>query len=604
MSRLPHPGGDNNQWGNILNDFLNVEHASDGTLKIRSDGTLSALYTKPSSGIPKSDLASSVQTSLDKADAAPTQLSQLSDVTISSPADKQVLAYNQSTSKWTSTTGGFATLQNTTTGTADTGNVVLSGAIKSADVITNRVHARPSKLMIYYGVPQGVNAMWDDNKAAQTFAQWDYIVFGNGLDDPGNTYNASTTAIITKMRTINTNVKVFGYVDLSVTVSNLSIAQMQTKVDQWKTTGADGILLDQAGYDFHVPRSRLNTMLDYIHGKGMSAFVNAWAADDVMSSNVDATYNPSGTPTKMGSNDFYLLESWLINTDAYSNNGYTSFFNTRPRADTALGYRTSLGVKVLATGLIDYSVLVDEDIAKYFKTQEATALAFSLDGYGLGATPNYSATGANADVVKVFDYTPHYSEWYTPTPQYNITNDWIEVSRPDIALTVHIDTGTTTYWYATPDTNQFHVITVDTAQGNVGVGASSPLARFHVHGHFTVTPTEIIQGAFSQTADLLQLQTNDTTVVAKVDVAGSGTFKGPTLNLSSNVRGINAAITQTATTLAVTFGTAQADTSYAVLCTPNYSTTCYVTNQTTNGFTINFGTAAPASATVSWFVVR
>jgi hypothetical protein len=33
MTRLPTPGGDNGQWGSILNDFLEVEHNGDGTLK-------------------------------------------------------------------------------------------------------------------------------------------------------------------------------------------------------------------------------------------------------------------------------------------------------------------------------------------------------------------------------------------------------------------------------------------------------------------------------------------------------------------------------------------------------------------------------------------
>jgi hypothetical protein len=33
MARLPSPGGDNNAWGTLLNDFLSVEHNGDGTLK-------------------------------------------------------------------------------------------------------------------------------------------------------------------------------------------------------------------------------------------------------------------------------------------------------------------------------------------------------------------------------------------------------------------------------------------------------------------------------------------------------------------------------------------------------------------------------------------
>lgn len=33
MARLPTPGGDENQWGNVLNDFLSQAHNPDGTLR-------------------------------------------------------------------------------------------------------------------------------------------------------------------------------------------------------------------------------------------------------------------------------------------------------------------------------------------------------------------------------------------------------------------------------------------------------------------------------------------------------------------------------------------------------------------------------------------
>jgi hypothetical protein len=93
VSRLPVPGQDDGMWGDILNDFLGQALAADGTLKSGSVGTahlqggsvtnakldvatqttlatVSSKYTKPASGIPKSDLSSSVQQSLDNADAA------------------------------------------------------------------------------------------------------------------------------------------------------------------------------------------------------------------------------------------------------------------------------------------------------------------------------------------------------------------------------------------------------------------------------------------------------------------------------------------------------------------------------------------------------
>jgi hypothetical protein len=37
MSRLPIPGSDNGVWGELLNDFLGVEHNPDGTLKLAPD---------------------------------------------------------------------------------------------------------------------------------------------------------------------------------------------------------------------------------------------------------------------------------------------------------------------------------------------------------------------------------------------------------------------------------------------------------------------------------------------------------------------------------------------------------------------------------------
>jgi hypothetical protein len=41
MARLPVPGQDDGTWGDILNDFLGIEHNADGTLKVRTDGSLS-----------------------------------------------------------------------------------------------------------------------------------------------------------------------------------------------------------------------------------------------------------------------------------------------------------------------------------------------------------------------------------------------------------------------------------------------------------------------------------------------------------------------------------------------------------------------------------
>ncbi|MEP6710546.1 MAG: hypothetical protein ABJA64_02410 [Candidatus Saccharibacteria bacterium] len=45
MARLPQPGGDRGNWGNILNDYLSVAHKSDGTLE--DDSALLSYKTTP-----------------------------------------------------------------------------------------------------------------------------------------------------------------------------------------------------------------------------------------------------------------------------------------------------------------------------------------------------------------------------------------------------------------------------------------------------------------------------------------------------------------------------------------------------------------------------
>lgn len=140
MARLPQPGGDSGNWGTVLNDYLAQAHAADGSLKpgvvgptqlqanavnIASvtDGAIiesklsSAVQTKLNTvgtvadgsittakvadgNVTKAKLSTTVQASLDKADAAPTVLSGLSDVTMSGLANNQVLTYDSSVSKW------------------------------------------------------------------------------------------------------------------------------------------------------------------------------------------------------------------------------------------------------------------------------------------------------------------------------------------------------------------------------------------------------------------------------------------------------------------------------------------------------------------------
>lgn len=74
MARLPQPGGDAGNWGEILNDYLAQAHDSTG--KLKNTGVLAAKYTKPANGIPESDLEQGVKDTLDTIPEHTTTLAQ------------------------------------------------------------------------------------------------------------------------------------------------------------------------------------------------------------------------------------------------------------------------------------------------------------------------------------------------------------------------------------------------------------------------------------------------------------------------------------------------------------------------------------------------
>ena len=55
--RLPNPGGDNGSWGQILNDFLRVEHNDDGSLKPIAQSVVTNLQVDLASKATSSSLA-------------------------------------------------------------------------------------------------------------------------------------------------------------------------------------------------------------------------------------------------------------------------------------------------------------------------------------------------------------------------------------------------------------------------------------------------------------------------------------------------------------------------------------------------------------------
>lgn len=436
MARLPVPGSDSNAWGTILNEFLTQAHNTNGTLKDGSVGT------------------GAIQ------DAAITA-SKIT--TTNTPTTGQFLSHSNAGLTWASATTD-PTLGGDLSGTASNAQIA-DGAVGTTQLVTSAVTTdkiadgsiTPAKLaatsssqstglrslLIFYAPPNIMNGRYSDDYAAGVLARYGDVILPAGLQNPNDTYHASTKTIIQKVTALGVDTVCWGYIDLGVTSSNLSISTLQSQVDEWVAMGVKGIFCDLVGYDYGVSRARQNTMLQYIHSKNLPAMLNVWNIDDLLGSSVDTTYNPTGTPTAATSADALLLESWICNTDANPSPYFSTFGNIKTRGDKAVSYRSSMGIRIYATNIFSYSNHSLPQIKEMYDYTNAFARIWRLDGSGLGAS-NYSSAGVDLGVAR-----PLYSQLRdTPLRKnapYSLNSPWTQIDATDIGVTVMFDPGTSTY---------------------------------------------------------------------------------------------------------------------------------------------------------------
>jgi len=203
-------------------------------------------------------------------------------------------------------------------------------------------------LAIYYGWPSAVNDCADLECAINVFKQFRVLIFGDGLEHNDHGDHDNTVNIINALHTPPNNTTIYGYIDLGISTSDLPIATVKQYVDEWLNLGADGIFLDDAGWDFQVNRSRLIEAVEYIHEKDMVVILNAWNPDDVLSGAYNEAYNPDSLPTPLQAGDGYLSESYQITQGECQD---LSAWATK--ADKCLDYKNNLGISIYAVATGD-----------------------------------------------------------------------------------------------------------------------------------------------------------------------------------------------------------------------------------------------------------
>ncbi len=259
----------------------------------------------------------------------------------------------------------------------------------------------PKYLAVYYGWPSLVdNSQGDVTKASNSFQKFDLIVLGDGIWKPTHGDHEKTQTIIGNL--IANNKQAFGYVDLGVKTQNLTVEQMREAVDGWSSMGANvslrinfsffsvfyfikqGILWDDAGFDYDVTRDRQSTMIQYCHSKGLNVIMNAWNPDDVL----------NGADVQLNANDIYLLESYLV-----SDGKYSSLEDWQIKANKCANYQKTLGVKMACLSTPKTN---DQFTQAWFGTAmynfdyfQATEITYSSSNNNLTFTPNPSSDYGN-----------------------------------------------------------------------------------------------------------------------------------------------------------------------------------------------------------------
>jgi hypothetical protein len=286
--------------------------------------------------------------------------------------------------------------------------------------IVKATYKHPTDLLIYYGWLNAFNSaenQWNNEKVAQNMAKYGLIVFGDGVQNPSHGDYANTQIIIPRIKALNPNALIFGYVSV-----NQDLSAFQSKVDQWETLQVHGVFMDEAGYDYGKTRSEFNDRVDYVHGKTYAklCFANAWNTDHILGTTNDpsypnTTYNASEEESDLGTSDWALLESFGINTSAYTGegeNGHEPKAQWAARGTKFMGLRATYGVNFAASSVVNNDNTTGIALASF---SFVSALMWSLEGWGTSDT-NYGASSAAVNWWEIRAETGALNWWARPYP--------------------------------------------------------------------------------------------------------------------------------------------------------------------------------------------
>jgi hypothetical protein len=160
-------------------------------------------------------------------------------------------------------------------------------------------------------------------------------------------------------------------------------------------------------------------------------------------------------------------------------------------------------------------------------------------------------------------------------------------------------------WYFN-NSSDIALIGVLASGGATGFGFENRSQRIHFYDSHITGPTNAF-AFFTPVSNTIywfggQIEGFTTLILNPGNVTGFDIIRS---NAASPNSGFAVALGSGVSSKPVTLSPAELNTSYIPLVSTTWSTTVSITNQTTSGFTINFGTPTPdAFQTVSWIIAR
>lgn len=275
----------------------------------------------------------------------------------------------------------------TYTVTAEDGSVrtytIMLALNSGAESITPQ---SPEHLLVFYAWPSTINGSGGNiNSAISHFERYDLIILGRGLEKPTHPDHAKTKQIIEGVKSGNSAIQIFGYINLGTLTASTSLTdeELTQTIDEWKALGATGIFGDEFGFDFGVSRQRQNLFVDHAHSNGLNVMANSWLIEDALDPEM-------GVETRLSSEegDYIMLESFFMSDNASLADDFDFQLE---RAKKAYTYSRTKGIKVAALARIsisDYNANSDQT-DRFAQAWHAAAM-FGFDAFQLTQS-NFSA---------------------------------------------------------------------------------------------------------------------------------------------------------------------------------------------------------------------